>query len=238
MSILSGYPIGSQIIGDLYSKGLITQNEAKKMALFCTTSGPIFVIGAVGVGMLNNFKIGVIIYISHIISSIILGIIGKFIYKSQKFETHKNQDFFKTHTDRNIISKCLNQTISSIMMVGGYITIFYLLSELLTNLKVFSLLSQLLSPTLKFFNLNPSLSEGILFGIVEITRGCKTLSATNSSIVIPLIAGLISFSGISIIMQSMSFLKDTKIKTHHFIFSKVVHCFLAILICQLILIII
>ena len=43
MSILSGYPIGAKIIADLYQKQLITQKEAQKMSVFCTTSGPIFI---------------------------------------------------------------------------------------------------------------------------------------------------------------------------------------------------
>ena len=58
MSILSGYPIGAKIIHDLYSKDLITEEDAKRMSIFSTTSGPIFIIGAIGVGMLKNYKLG------------------------------------------------------------------------------------------------------------------------------------------------------------------------------------
>ena len=54
MSIISGYPIGAKIISDLHSKNLITDNDAKKMAIFCTTSGPIFVVGTVGSLMFGN----------------------------------------------------------------------------------------------------------------------------------------------------------------------------------------
>ena len=54
MSILSGYPIGAKIIADLYQKKQINENEAKKMIIFCTTSGPIFVIGTVGTLMFKN----------------------------------------------------------------------------------------------------------------------------------------------------------------------------------------
>ena len=88
MSILSGYPIGAQIIGDLYSKNLITKNEAHKMTLFCTTSGPVFVIGAVGVGMLHSFKLGAIIYISHIVSSFLIGVGFNFLSKKDTSTTN------------------------------------------------------------------------------------------------------------------------------------------------------
>ena len=75
MSIISGYPIGAKIISDLYLKKLITKSDAQKMSVFCTTSGPIFVIVAIGVSMFNSLKVGIIIYTAHIISSILLGMI-------------------------------------------------------------------------------------------------------------------------------------------------------------------
>ena len=57
MSCLSGYPIGAKIISDLYQKNAISAENARKMCAFCTTSGPIFVIGTVGTIMFNSYKI-------------------------------------------------------------------------------------------------------------------------------------------------------------------------------------
>ena len=237
MSILSGYPIGAQIIGDIYSRGLISKAEAKKMSLFCTTSGPIFIIGAVGVGMLGSFKLGVIIYASHILSSIILGIISKFLIRESKDTHNFKSNCYSSTKSSNIISSCVSQTINSLLIVGAYITIFYLVSELLIALKVMAFLSNLISPILGFFKVTPNFSDGIVYGLIEVTRGCKTLSSIVSTTSVVAICGLISFSGISIIMQSMFFLKDAQIKTHNFILGKVVHCLLSILICELIFII-
>ena len=83
-SILSGYPIGAKIIDDLYQKKLITDKDAKKMIVFCTTSGPIFVIGAVGTIMLNSFRLGVILYASHILSCSLLAIIINIFSKKKE----------------------------------------------------------------------------------------------------------------------------------------------------------
>lgn len=233
MSILSGYPIGAQIIGDLYSKNLISQKEAEKMSLFCTTSGPIFVIGAVGSAMLGEFKLGVIIYVSHILSSLLLGLVSNL---STKTEPVLTPQITTQKKESGLFSKCLNETINSILIVGGYITIFYLISELLCTLNVFSFATQLLAPLMSKLGLSASETQGILYGIVEITRGCKELSNEFSLKIVPIISGLISFSGISIIMQSLAFLKETKIKMHTFVFGKVVHSILSILVCQLLVI--
>ncbi len=231
MSILSGYPIGAKIISDLYSKNLIDTEDAKRMSIFCTTSGPIFVIGAVGVSMLKSFKLGLIIYISHILSSLLCGILYKLISKNKSLYNTK-LIFATNNQNENTFANCLTETITSLFMVGGYITIFYLLSEMLEVLNIFSILTSTISPLTKMVGISNLETKSILYGIVEVTRGCKDLSVLKG-VTAPAICGLISFSGISIIMQSLAFLKTAKIKAHTFIFSKCVQSIISILICQL-----
>lgn len=234
MSILSGYPIGAKIIYDLYSKNMITEEDAKRMSIFCTTSGPIFVVGAVGVGMLHSFKLGMIIYISHILSSLLCGIVYNLIFKNKTLSQTKI--IFASNTQsKNIFSACLSETVNSLFLVGGYITIFYLISEVLVLLNVFDFLSIIISPIFSKFGMTPQEIKGILYGIVEVTRGTKELSNSINPNILAICA-LISFSGISIIMQSLAFLKSAKIKTHSFVISKCVQFILSIFICKLIII--
>ena len=230
MSILSGYPIGAKIISDLYSKNLISEKDAKKMSVFCTTSGPIFVIGAVGVGMLKSFKLGVIIYISHILSSVILGICYNLVSRQKKL-TREIQYTSTEKPKSNIIPHCLSETINALFLVGGYITIFYLASEVFEKLKIFDLIASILSPLVSKLNISQQQTKSFLFGILEVTRGSKEISSLITPSV-PAICFLISFSGISIIMQSLSFLKTAKIKAHNFILSKCVLGILSYLICK------
>lgn len=237
MSILSGYPIGAKIISDLYSKNLINEDDAKRMSIFCTTSGPIFVIGAVGVGMLHSFKLGIIIYLSHILSSLALGILYNLIFKSKSTENKYQQNYNIESHKSNIISQCLSETINSLLMIGGYITIFYLATETLDSLKLFDFLSSTLSHIFSTIKISNQEIKSFLFGILEVTRGAKELSIISTSTA-PAICGIISFSGISIIMQSLSFLKTAKIKAHNFIFSKCVLGIISILICNALIILI
>lgn len=234
MSILSGYPIGAKIICDLYNKQLISEEDAKRMSIFCTTSGPIFIIGSIGVGMLSSFKLGVIIYISHILSAFICGVIYNIFHKHKN--TYQSQNYISSTKNEGIFSIVLNDTINSILMVGGYITIFYLFSEILDTLGIINWISNTFVKLLPNLNLNKSTISGVLYGIIEVTHGVKTISQ-QIIVNIPLICGLVTFSGISIIMQSLTFLKQCKIKAHNFILSKCVQMILSICICYLILII-
>lgn len=230
MSILSGYPIGAKIIGDLYNKQLITEEDAKRMSLFCTTSGPIFVIGAVGVGMLSSFKLGLIIYLSHILSSFILGIVYNLIFR-KKNQTHTSI-VLASNKHENMIASALSETINSLFMVAGFITIFYLLTDALTLLNVIDFISNIFSKILPFADISIKEFSGILYGITEVTHGARDLSLFGEKYA-PVICGLISFSGLSIIMQSMTFLKQAKIKTHTFVFYKCVLMVLSFLICKI-----
>lgn len=234
MSILSGYPIGAKIISDLYEKNLISQTDAKKMSVFCTTSGPIFVIGAVGIGMFGEYKIGLILYISHIISSILMGI-GYNLLTKKKQEIKTPQNFLQIEIIKkdNIFATCISQTINSIFVVGAYITIFYLITEMCESLDLISGLSNALYHVFKPFNISLAQCQSFAYGIIEVTRGCKSFALNPSSLSIALTSGIISFSGISIIMQSMAFLKNTKIKMHTFIGFKLVHMILSIFLCFL-----
>lgn len=236
MSILSGYPIGAKVIDDLYQKKLITQNDAKKMMVFCTTSGPIFVIGAVGIAMFNSFKIGLILYFSHILSCTILAIFINIFSKNKQQE--KPITFIQKPKISNIFGECVSQTINSIFIVGAYITIFYLLTDILTSLNIFNFVAVACSPVLKTLNISNDCFQGFLYGLFEVTRGCKTLSLIKTKLSISLCSSIISFSGISIIMQSMVFLKNSQIKTRNFIGVKIAHSFLSFIFCYLLLIII
>ena len=241
MSILSGYPIGAKIIADLYSKNQITENQAKKMSVFCTTSGPIFIIGTIGVTMFNNYKFGLILYASHILSSIFLGIIYHILTKNKTHNTNKIviiQKQLTTANQTNIISKCINETINSLFVIGAYITIFYLIGELFEILNIFKIFNKLLIKPFNFFGFNSNQSSGFIYGLLEVTRGSKILSIFPQKSSLILASGIVSFSGISIIMQSMTFLKEAKIKAHNFVFSKCVHCVLSMFLCCLFVVII
>lgn len=165
-SIISGYPIGAKIVSDLYENGSINKEDAFKMTTFTSNSGPMFILGSVGIGMLLSRKIGLIILISHIIGAILNGL----LYRNHK---EKVNSFNYTNKTINKNSFQLAQTmwnsISSILIIGGYICIFFVLIEMLNHLNIFPIISLFLS---SITNLDNNVLLGILNGIIEMTHGC------------------------------------------------------------------
>lgn len=241
LSMLSGYPLGSRITNDLYNQGLIDSNTATKTAIFSSTPGAIYVIGAVGGAMLNSPKLGVIIYISCTLSTLISMLIINLSSKTKKNKSQERipsplqQSQMKTN-NKNLIVASVQETVIGLLTVAFYISIFSLIIDLLTDIKLFKVLSYPFTLITPQSQNSPSISTGVMSGIIEMTNGAKALSSISSPLTIPLISSIVSFSGLSIIMQSFNFLSETPIKKCQFILAKILQAVLSFIICLLILV--
>lgn len=68
MGIISGYPVGSKIVTNLKEQNLCTDIEAERLLAFTNNSGPLFIIGTVGIGMFYSSYIGLILFVTHILA--------------------------------------------------------------------------------------------------------------------------------------------------------------------------
>lgn len=214
-SIISGYPVGAKITADLYANGKISKSEAFRMTSFCSTSGPMFIIGAVGIGMLNSAISGYIIFIAHILGSIINGILYRKLdtKSNDKKLSIKSQEIKSKSID---FSSIIIDSVLSILSVGAIIALFFVIITSLSPL----------------FSLFPSSVSSILEGFIEITKGCIDISSIFQSEKIAIIACtfVISFGGLSSIIQSMTMLNNLKMPIWLFVIQKLSHAFISTLI--------
>jgi len=81
---------------------------------------------------------------------------------------------------------------------------------------------------------NADVSNAFCYGLIECTRGCKMLSLCRLSTYSPAFASaIISFGGLSVIVQSLCFLKKANAKTSVFLLAKLVQTILAFAVCLL-----
>ncbi|MBP3431303.1 MAG: hypothetical protein J6K39_00390 [Clostridia bacterium] len=213
MAVLSGYPVGSKMVADLYLQGKITKSDAFKMSSFCSTSGPMFIIGAVGIGMFHNSKIGYILFASHLIGSILNGI----LFRNLKAKDEQPLPTSNENNKKSAINLAdiVTSSTLSILSVGCIITIFFIV------IACFEPLLSLLPQSFAFF----------LEGIIEITKGCLDISTlSNVNLAIILASFIISFGGISTILQSITMLSSVKMPIKLFVLQKLCHGFLSALV--------
>lgn len=215
-SIISGYPVGAKITSDLYQNGKITRQDACKMMSFCSTSGSMFIIGAVGAGMLGSVTAGYLIFIAHILGALINGI----IYRKIKLKEIGNENHnFQNFKSNNLSSIVLDSALS-VISVGAIIAIFFVV---ITSL----------SPLLSMFS--PATSS-FLGGIIEITKGCLDISAlSNLPLKVILSTFIISFGGISTLFQCASLTNSFKPPIGLLILQKLTHAIFSTIIIFIIL---
>ena len=222
MAILSGYPVGSKMVADLYIQRKISKEDAFKMSSFCSTSGPMFIIGAVGIGMFNSSKIGYILFLSHVIGAVLNGVLYRNFKLKEKNSANnlQNDDNNTSKTQFNLSDIVLNSTLS-ILSVGCIITIFFIVIECF-------------SPV---FSLFPNNIAYFFEGLIEITKGCIDLSTlSNKFLAVALCSFTISFGGISTILQSITMLSNLQMPIKFFTLQKFTHACLSLIVTIILLI--
>lgn len=93
MGIISGYPVGAKIVTNLRENNTCTKEECERLLSFTNNSGPLFIVGTVGISLLGDMKIGIILLIVHVLASITVGICFRF-WKSEKI---LNRSYYFSH---------------------------------------------------------------------------------------------------------------------------------------------
>lgn len=231
MSIMSGYPVGSKLVCDLYSNHQITTQEAKRICSFTSTSGPLFVVGTIGALMFKSALCGYICFFCHIFASLING----FIYRG-KNKNDNTMALATTYDHDRILSDSINSSILSVLVVGGYIAIFSMVVDVLLDLGIIAFISVPISWLLSICNQPPELAQGIVICFVEITRGCLEISkcGVDFLVALPYVCAMLSFGGMSILLQTSTFLNSCGVKFSYNLLTKFTQAVLSFIITFLI----
>lgn len=215
MSIISGYPVGAKITSDLYESGKITKSEAQTITAFTSTSGPLFILGSVAVGMFGSAKMGAIIIVSHYLGALINGL----LYRQK--EPYTKTLGVVPQTNAIPLGEVVSSSVMAVLNIGGFIALFYMIISLASSLNFFSLITKPLS----YLGIPQGVSRGVLSGLIEVTSGEKILSDTSLSLSLATVLSstIISFGGLSIHAQAYSFLSKFDMPYRKFLRQKITH---------------
>lgn len=218
MSLISGFPSNSKYVRELYMNGLINEYEGTKLLTFTHFSNPLFILGTISILFLNNKEVGFLILFCHYFGNIIVGFMFRNYYVSEKENSKisfKNAllNMHKRRISNNksfgeVMSGALTNGINTLLLIFGVVTLFLVITTIIDN------------------NINlSSYYQSILNGIVEMTQGLKYVSLLDIPLKIKgtLSVMFISFGGISVHIQLISILSDTKIKYFPFFVARVIH---------------
>ncbi|MEG2193727.1 MAG: sporulation integral membrane protein YlbJ [Terrisporobacter sp.] len=234
ISAVSGYPVGAKLASDLRLKKDITSKESQRLVSFCSTSGPLFIIGAVGIGMLKNDNLGYLMLICHYLGAITVGLIFRRYGHEKRYKTESSmlnniKSIINTPAEEGFFVSFGNSVINGVntlMAVGGFVIVFSVVFNILTSFNIINFISSMLCIPFSVLGITKEVCSAFLSGLFEITIGCNNISNINAisePIKATLCSFIIGFSGLSILAQCCSFIGKTDINTNLYIFSKFLH---------------
>ncbi|MCD7854027.1 MAG: hypothetical protein LUG66_00205 [Clostridiales bacterium] len=226
--ITSGYPIGASTIAGLYEANRISKDEALHLILFCNNSGPLFILGTVGSVMLKNQKSGLILLMSHYLAPVTIALALKPF--APKFRASCNEKTNSSLSFGKALSPAIEKTSLSMINVGGFIVFFSVITELVS---LTGILKSVSSP-LSHLGIDPLLSESFILALVEMTKGCALISQWSEPLRLPFLSLLISFGGLCVAAQSISFLSSVGLPVGNYIKGKLISAVLSFAYCIII----
>lgn len=230
MGIISGYPVGAKIVADLKRQGLCSNIEAERLIAFTNNSGPLFIIGTIGIGLFKDTKTGILLLLTHILACISVGILFRW-WKSGK---NKRSSFFIEDSNKlpskisllnlgEVLANSIMNSISTIFLIGGFVVLFSVVISILNSSGFLELIANFLSPILNIFGLSSKYINGIVTGLIELTNGVCSIAliaSKNISTNIIICAFLLGFGGISVALQVLSITSKNGISIKPYLIGK------------------
>lgn len=238
MGIISGYPVGAKIACNFRENNICSKEECERLLSFTNNSGPLFIIGTVGISMFGSSTIGLLLFITHLLACITVGIIFRFWHcKSStssvfKFSTNKMKQNSNVSFSNlgEVLADSIKSATSTVMMIGGFVVIFSSIISIFNSSGLINLAILAFSPIFRFLNIDTSFIQGVFTGLLEITNGINLISTIHIkklSINIIFTAFLLGFGGISVMLQVLSITSKTDLSCKPYILGKLLHGIIA-----------
>lgn len=245
MGLASGFPIGAVLTGQLRRDNLCSKTEAERLLSFTNTADPLFMFGAVAVGMIGYPEVGIIIATAHYASSLTIGLLMRF-YKHRDYSvmpaTKNNEGLLDRAVEAlikarkkdnrplgKLLSDAIIRSIETLMLIGGFIILFSVIIKILDKVGIVKMLIPALDLLLGTAGVSTELSPALVSGIFEIDLGCQIAGTSAAPLrdIIIISGAIIAFSGLSVHAQVASIISDTDISIVPYLVARVVHAFLA-----------
>lgn len=250
MGLAAGYPLGAKITGELERQKLITPTEGERLASFANTADPLFMIGAVAIGMFDQPELGITLVIAHYVSALLVGFFMR-LHKGPESPQQKSSGNYFARAlqalDRarkedgrslgRLFGDTVQETFQAMLFIGGCIMIFSVLVQVIGATGIMTPIRLVIAKILNFVGLDGNLAGAVVNGFFETTLGAQTASrslaplgakATIASLVI-------GWSGLSVHGQVAAMLTGTKIRLAPYLRARFIHGILAALITALLL---
>ena len=205
-----GYPVGCSVAAQLYRRGSIDAEQAQRITCFCVSAGPAFVVTAVGTVMLGNVRAGVILFLSVLLSGILLGFaLGLTAPKPQK----QTENEVTLLTNSQALVESVENGAATMIKICAWTVAFSCVSGMLTH-----------------WEFSPRVLTA-LNCVFEVTAGCSS-AAENANLFT--LAAALGWGGLCVGLQVLGNVKSVGARPLVFFAFRAVNAGLSAVICGVI----
>lgn len=221
LGFIGGYPVGARTALQLYEQGLCSKTEAERLLSFCNNSGPAFILGVVGAGIFGDSRVGLLLYLTHALASLIVGLLFRFYGGwSRKRAPASHPKPIRTVTLPAAFTGAVSRSLQSTLNICAFVVFFAVVLRLLSAYGVLSALAGLLS----LAGLEAEWAKRLVAGLLELSSGVASLQGgAGLTGRVSMAAFMLGWAGLSVHCQVLSFLVDSGLSARVYLAGKLCH---------------
>lgn len=211
VSFFCGYPTNAKMLRESYELGYITISQLQHLLSIASFSSLSFIF----VSLKLPFSVALMIYISHILPSIIKAVFYRQDYQWVSFHESIRPIIHPQMRFVEALKKSITSSLTAFIFILGYMLVFQFIG--------YSLQAIIHNP----FHLN------IIKGFLEFSSGSIQLLQYQHLLVYPFVSFYLSFSGLSVLMQVDNILDGIPYSFRKYFIARVLHGLSSFIICLL-----
>lgn len=247
MGLASGYPMDAVITCKFRKNNLCSKVEAERLLAFTNTADPLFMFGAVAVGMFAMPELGASIALAHYSASLLLGLIYRFYGRNRDEITPKNttresrnifiRAFLELYQARKddkrtfgvLLGDSVKASMNTILLIGGFIILFSVFLRILSVIGITAYLDSLFVILLHIVGFDTNLAQALSIGFFEIDLGSLATSQTIAPLSekVAVVSAIIAWSGLSVHGQVASIVLEAGISMTPYMIARLLHAILS-----------
>lgn len=245
MGLAAGYPMDAVITARFRKLNLCNRVEGERMLAFTNTADPLFIFGAVAVGMFAMPALGGVLALAHYLSALTVGLIFRFYARrtpasgeerrrAGHIVVRAGQALVKARQEDGrplgrLVGDAANDSVKTLLMICGFIMLFSAFVSIAGKLGLTKWLGLPFVAVFKALGLEPSLVNSAIAGIFEIDLGTVAASQAMAPFIQKALmaSAVIAWSGLSVHAQVASVITGTDIRMGPYFFARLVHAVFA-----------
>lgn len=259
MGLAAGYPMDAVLTAKFRKDRLCSKIEAERLLAFSNTADPLFIFGAVAVGMFGRPDLGMALALAHYLGTLLVGIAFRF-YGARQDRGEASDERAKaslesqrlggSHSmlrraframaearkkDGRFLGQVLNdsivESVTTLAKIMSFIVLFSVIVSVLQQLGVVGWLEVPVRTVLAAVGMQPTLANAIIQGFFEIDLGSAAAARATAPLTeaAMVASAIVAWSGLSVMGQVATILSGTGISLRPFVFARVLHALFAAL---------